>query len=93
MMLPPVQEVAEDLASAPAGGHAEEDFGPDRVFGPYAPGEEVDMYHFSPENAVHLQVKIRGLNWSNFARIQVDRRSSAEMKLHREVVCCDELLS
>jgi hypothetical protein len=85
-MLLPVQEEVEDQTSLPA----ERDLGPDRVFGPYAPGENAEMYHFSPEEAVHLQVKMKGLKWSNFARIQVDRRFAGEHELHREVVCPDE---
>ena len=68
----------------------DQDYGPDRVFGPYAPGESVEMYHFSPEEAVHMQVKVDGLKWSTFARIQMDRRFAADVELHREVVCCDE---
>jgi len=69
---------------------AEEHFISAKVYGPYLPGEQVEMYHFSPEEAVHMQVKMDGLRWSNFARIQLGRRLSGEVELHREVVCCDE---
>ena len=90
MRLTPVQEDSKDRASSPAGGHEEENHGPDRVFGPYPPGGHLEMYHFSPEDAVHMQVKIQGLKWSNFARVQLDRRLAADVELHREVVCCDD---
>ncbi|EKX50324.1 hypothetical protein GUITHDRAFT_135471 [Guillardia theta CCMP2712] len=55
-----------------------------------APGEKVEHHNVSPAETAFFAIKLPGMKWSNYARIQADRRVNQDVELHREVYCKDD---